>query len=84
MAYKHPVQASVSVNITEFNRDPMSAVARGEGAAVAILNANEPVFYAVPVKAHEALLEELEDRELAAIVEDRLGQSEIELAMDEL
>ena len=62
----------------------MSVMAQGEGAPVAILNRNEPVFYAVPAEAYEALMDKLEDIELAAMVKARLDQPEIEVSLDEL
>ncbi|MCP3927924.1 MAG: antitoxin, partial [Bacteroidetes bacterium] len=59
-------------------------VQQGEGAPVAILNRNEPVFYAVPAKTFEMLMDKLEDMELAAIVEARKNQPEIEVSIDDL
>jgi antitoxin StbD len=35
----------------------MGTAAAGEGFAVAILNRNEPVFYCVPAKTWESLIE---------------------------
>ena len=61
-----------------------SVVAQGHGAPVAILNRNEPVFYAVPAEAFEALMDKLEDIELAAMVRARLDQPEIEVTLDDL
>lgn len=51
---------------------------------MAILNRNRPVFYAVPAEAFELLLDKLEDLELAAIVEARKDQPEIEVDIDAL
>jgi antitoxin StbD len=49
-----------------------------------ILNHNVPVFYIVPARAYEELLDKLEDIELAAIVRARLGQPEIKVSLSEL
>lgn len=84
MASTHPILADVSAGISELKKNPMSVVEQGEGAPVAILNRNEPVFYAVPAEAYEALMDKLEDVELAAIVRARLDQEEIEVALDDL
>ena len=84
MALTHPVLADVSAGISELKKNPMSVVAQGHGAPVAILNRNEPVFYAVPAEAFEALMDKLEDIELAAMVRDRLDQPEIEVTLDDL
>ncbi len=84
MATTHPILADISAGISELKKNPMAVVQQGEGAPVAILNRNEPVFYAVPAKAFEMLLDKLEDMELAAIVEARKDQPEIEVNIDDL
>ncbi len=84
MSNTHPILADISAGISELKKNPMSVVEQGEGAPVAILNRNEPVFYAVPAAAYEALMDKLEDIELAAIVKARLDQPEIEISLDEL
>jgi antitoxin StbD len=65
------VLPSKSVDIAEFKRNPMIATEDPDGDAVAVLNRNIPVFYAVPAQTYEAMLERLEDSELAAIVRER-------------
>ncbi|MCZ0944552.1 MAG: type II toxin-antitoxin system Phd/YefM family antitoxin [Gammaproteobacteria bacterium] len=51
---------------------------------MAFLTPNRPVFYAVPTAAWEALLDKLEDLELAALVREREGETEIEVNINEL
>ena len=84
MSNVHPILADISAGISELKKNPMAVIAQGEGAPVAILNRNEPVFYAVPAAAYEALIDKLEDVELAAIVKARLDQPEIEVSLDDL
>ncbi len=84
MTFTHPVLADVSAGISELKKNPMAVVARGEGAPVAILNRNEPVFYAVPAEAFEVLIDKLEDIELGKMVRARQDQPEIEVALDDL
>ncbi len=84
MAVTHPILADVSAGVSELKKNPMAVVAQGEGAPVAILNRNEPVFYAVPAAAYELLMDKLEDMELAEIVEARKDQPEIEVNIDDL
>ena len=78
----------VAQGVTTFGHElkinPLATVAAGEGFPVAILDQNEPAFYCIPAKAYEILLDRLEDAELAAIVESRKHQAEIEVAWDEL
>jgi antitoxin StbD len=84
MATTHSILADVSAGISELKKNPMAVVQQGDGAPVAILNRNKPVFYAVPAKAFELLMDKLEDIELAAIVEARKDQPEIEVNVDDL
>ena len=84
MATTYSILADVSAGISELKKNPMAVVEQGEGAAVAILNRNQPVFYAVPAAAYEQLLDALEDAELAAIVKARQDMPEIEVSLDEL
>ena len=80
----HSVLADVTTSISELKKNPMAVVEQGEGFPVAVLNRNQPAFYCVPAEAYEALMDKLEDVELAAIVESRKGQEEIAVAIDEL
>ena len=84
MATTHPILADVSAGISELKKNPMAVVQQGDGAPVAILNRNKPVFYTVPAKAFEVLMDKLEDMEIAAIVEARKDQAEIEVSIDDL
>jgi antitoxin StbD len=84
MATTHPILADISAGISELKKNPMAVVEQGEGAPVAILNRNEPVFYAVPAAAYELMMDKLEDMELAAIVEARKDQPEVEVNIDDL
>ncbi len=68
MATTHTILADISAGISELKKNPMAVVEQGDGAPVAILNRNQPVFYAVPAKAYELIMDKLEDVELAGIV----------------
>lgn len=78
------ILADVAASVSELKKNPMATVAAGEGFPVAILNHNEPVFYCVPTHAYEALMDKLEDMELAALAVSRKDQPEIEVAWDDL
>lgn len=80
----HKILAETSAGISELKKNPMAVVREGGGGPVAILNRNEPVFYAIPAKAFEDICEILEDVELRAIVEERKNQREIKVSLDEL
>ncbi len=83
MTITHPILADVSAGISELKKNPMAVVNQGDGGPVAILNRDEPVFYAIPAKAFELLMGKIEDMELAAIIEVRKDQPEIEVNIDD-
>ena len=78
----HVILAETTASVSELKKNPMATVAAGEGFPVAILNRNEPVFYCVPAKAYEALMDKLEDMELNAIADVRLqdGKALVEVS----
>ena len=84
MSATHPILANTSAGISELKKNPMAVIRHADGAPVAILNRNRPVFYAVPAAAWETLIDKLEDLELAALVREREGDAEIEVNIDEL
>lgn len=80
----HQILAETAASITELKRNPMGTVEAGEGFPVAILNRNEPAFYCVPARMFEAMMERLEDLELNAIADARVGQKRVKVALSDL
>lgn len=82
----HQILAETTASVSELKRNPMAAVAAGEGFPVAILNRNEPAFYCVPARAYEELMSRLEDLELNALADARLsdGKMPVRVTLDEL
>lgn len=80
----HSILADVAASVSELKRNPMATVAAGAGAAVAILNRNEPAFYCVPASVYEVMLERLEDIELNAIADARQNEPVIRVKLDDL
>ncbi len=80
----HTVLAETTASVSELKKNPMGAVAAGEGFPVAILNRNEPVFYCVPAKAFEAMLNRLEDVELNKIADARAAEKVVPITLDDL
>lgn len=68
----YQILANTAASITDLKRNPMGTVAEGEGAAVAILNRNEPAFYCVPPGLYAYYRELAEDAELNAIADERM------------
>ena len=79
-----PILADNSTSISELKKNPMAIIEQGGGFPVAVLNRNQPAFYCVPAQAYEALMDKLEDIELAQLVKERENQREIEVSWDDL
>lgn len=69
---------------SEFKKNLMAVIGQDDGAPIAILNRNQPVFYAVPAIVCEALLDKLETLELAKIIEQRRNSPETKVTIEEL
>jgi antitoxin StbD len=78
------ILAEITASVSELKKNPMGTVASGEGFPIAILNRNEPVFYCVPAKAYEALIEKLEDIELNRIADARKGQRVTKVKLEDI
>ncbi len=80
----HEILADSGVSISDLKKNPSAVIEAAGGFPVAVLNRNIPAAYLVPAKAWEALMDRLEDIELAEIVRSRVGQEEIEVSIDDL
>jgi antitoxin StbD len=78
---KCKISVGVAASVAELKKDPINTVAAGGGFPVAILDHNVPVFYCIPTKAYEDLLDRLEDLELNALVNARKGQKRIRVSL---
>ncbi|MDZ7923588.1 MAG: type II toxin-antitoxin system Phd/YefM family antitoxin [Marinagarivorans sp.] len=76
--------ANIAASISELKANPMKVVASGQGMPIAVLNRNEPVFYCVPAKAYEAMLDLIEDRDLLTIANARANEESILVSIDDL
>jgi antitoxin StbD len=65
------VLARCSVSISELKKNPSALIEKAGGEPIAILNHNKPTAYLIPAETYEALLEEIEDARLGAIVIER-------------
>jgi antitoxin StbD len=78
------VYTEITASISELKKNPMATVGAGEGFPIAVLNRNKPAFYCVPADVYEAMLERLEDQELARVVEARRSEPGIPVNLDDL
>lgn len=75
-----PILASVIASITEFKRDPLGTIQAGDGEAVAIIHQNKPAFYCLTPERYEALLDQVDDLELAEVARQRIESDEPSVA----
>jgi antitoxin StbD len=80
----HPLHAATVASVADLKKDPIQTVAAGEGLAVAIFDRDSPAFYCVPAQVYEAMLDQLEDLELNALADARVGQKIHKVALDDL
>ena len=84
MVMLHEFLADAGVSISDLKKNPSAVIKAAEGFPVAILNRNTPAAYLVPAKAWKALMDRLEDIELAEIVRTRVGEVGIPVNIDDL
>lgn len=70
--------------ILELKANPMRMIARVRGMPVAVLKRNEAVFYCVPPRVYEAMLELIDDKDLLAIAIARADEESVSVSLDDL
>ncbi|GAB3012550.1 type II toxin-antitoxin system Phd/YefM family antitoxin [Bowmanella dokdonensis] len=80
------ILADLSVSISELKKNPSSLLSQASGSPIAVLNHNKPAAYLIPAETYEALMDMIEDYELAKLVEERRGGKDqaIEVSLDDL
>lgn len=73
------VLADFSVSISELKKNPSALLTQASGSPIAVLNHNKPAAYLIPASTYEALMEVVEDYELAKLVDER--RSDIDQAV---
>ena len=80
------VLANLSISISEFRKNPTRILREAGRQPIAVLNHNKPAFYLVEPSLFEAMVEHLEDIELAAMAARRVakGERSVRVKLDEL
>lgn len=80
------ILTDLSISMSDFKRNPAQVLRTAGEQPVAVLNHNRPAFYMLSPKLFEALIEEVADRELLAIVKRRLERVDdaVEVDLDSL
>lgn len=79
-----PLLADAGVSISDLKKNPSAVIEAAGGFPVAVLNRNTPAAYLVPARAWEALMDRLEDIELAELVRSRAHEVPVEVDLAEL
>lgn len=80
----HIILSKHIASISELKANPMKTIESTDGETVAILNRNQPAFYAVPPKMYAYLMELAENAELVQMIEERRDQATVKVSLDEL
>jgi antitoxin StbD len=80
------ILADFSVSISELKKNPSALLSQASGSPIAVLNHNKPAAYLIPAETYEALVDMIEDYELAKLVEERRGDKDkaIAVSLDDL
>lgn len=80
------VLADLAVSLSELKKNPSSVLSGANGAPVAVLNHNRVLGYMAPASVYEAMVERLDELELAQVVEARIeaNQTPLWVSLDEL
>ncbi|AMZ75142.1 MULTISPECIES: type II toxin-antitoxin system Phd/YefM family antitoxin [Pseudomonas] len=80
------ILADVAVSVSELKKNPSSVLSGANGAPVAVLNHNRVMGYMVPASVYEAMVDRLEELELAQVVKARIEANEtpVRMSLDEL
>lgn len=82
----HQVLADFSVSISELKKNPSALLSQAKGSPIAVLNHNKPAAYLIPAETYEALMNMIDDYELAQLVEERRGDKDraVTVSLDDL
>lgn len=78
------ILADKAVSVSELKKNPSAVLSSAQGGPVAVLNHNRVMGYMVPAEVFEALMERLDDLELAQIVRARSHEMPVPVSLDDL
>ena len=78
------VMADLAVSVSELKKNPSAVMNGAQGGAVAVLNHNRVMGYMVPADVFEAMMERLDDMDLAELVKARSQETPVPVNLDDL
>jgi len=81
-----PIYAHHTASVSELKKNPTQLINQAEGQPVAILNHNVATAYLIPATTFEKILNALDERQLNAIVRQRLtdNKKRVRVNIDDL
>jgi antitoxin StbD len=76
--------ANCSVSVTELKQSPSAIIEQANGQAIAVLNHNRPAAYLVPASTYAAMVERLDDLDLAQLVRSRASEPSVVVNWNDL
>lgn len=78
------VLADMAVSVSELKKNPSAVMNGAHGGPVAVLNHNRVMGYMVPAHVFEAMVERLDDLELAELIRSRSHETPVPVSLDDL
>lgn len=78
------VLADMAVSVSELKKNPSAVISGAHGGPVAVLNHNRVMGYMVPAHVFEAMVERLDDLELAELIRSRSHETPVPVSLDDL
>jgi len=78
------VLADMAVSVSELKKNPSAVLSGAHGLPVAVLNHNRVMGYMVPADVFEAMMERLDDMDLAELVRARSHETPVPVSLDDL
>jgi antitoxin StbD len=78
------ILAEQTVGISELKANPNRVIEHAEEGVVAVLNRNKPVAYILTADQYSALMDRVEDYELAELARERMNQPTVRVTLDDL
>ncbi|KPZ24110.1 type II toxin-antitoxin system Phd/YefM family antitoxin [Pseudomonas syringae USA007] len=76
--------ADIAVSVSELKKNPSAVLSGAQGLPVAVLNHNKVMGYMVPAEVFEAMMERLDDLDLADLIKARQHEKPVSVDVDDL
>lgn len=78
------ILADIAVSVSELKKNPSAVLSGAQGWPVAVLNHNKVMGYMVPAEIFEAMMERLDDLDLADLIKLRQHEKPVPVDIDDL